>query len=339
MRFGIAEDFRNPAQWRRPSADLYRDLFTQIRRIEELGYDNVWLTEHHFTEDEYNPSLLTTAAAIAAQTNRIRIGTFILLLPYLHPVMAAEDIASVDIISSGRLDLGVGQGYSFHEFNALKIEKRSRARRLYEALDIYKRLFTEDAVTYDGEFTQIENLRLSPKSVQQPYPPIWVGARGPKGITRAARSGYNLMATFGPDPAPLYIKTLEAEGHNPADFKVVQLRYLYISETEDQAWEECQDHLFHAFDFYRDIVEHANDAAGDDDFLPLEKPSDIRHSALKDMLMIGTVEQVIAKMNMFAQEYQCTDLCIYAQFPGMDIDKATRSIELFAENVMPLFPD
>ncbi len=107
MRFGISADFRNPVQWIRPPNELYSDLLKQIQWAEELGYHDVWLTEHHFTEDGYNPSLLTTAAAIAAQTDKIRIGTFI-LLPYLHAAMGSEDIASVDILSNGWLDLGVG---------------------------------------------------------------------------------------------------------------------------------------------------------------------------------------------------------------------------------------
>jgi len=84
MRFGFSEDFRNPKQWRRPFPELYKALLDQIVRGEELGYDNLWLTEHHFTEDGYNPSLLPTAAAVAvaARTSRMRIGTFVLLLPW-----------------------------------------------------------------------------------------------------------------------------------------------------------------------------------------------------------------------------------------------------------------
>jgi len=337
MRFGISADFRNPLQWQRPSNELYQDLLKQIRLAEQLGFHNIWLTEHHFTEDGYNPSLLATAAAIAAQTSTIRIGTFILLLPYLHPVMASEDIASVDILSNGRLDLGVGQGYSFHEFEALKIERSSRARRLYEGLDIYKKLFTEEFVSYEGEFTQISNLKLSPKSIQKPYPPIWIGARGPKGIRRAAVNGYHLMATFGPDPAPLYLEILKERGENPDSFKIAQLRMMYIADSEDQAWDECQQHLFHTLDFYRDIVENANDAEGDSDFFPLRKPEDIRHSVLRDHLMIGTADQVIEKMHIFSTEYSCTDLVLYMQFPGMDINKVNRSMETFASQVMPLF--
>jgi len=178
-------------------------------------------------------------------------------ISFIHPLRAAEDVALVDILSNGRFDLGIGQGYSYHEFNAFNIDRSTRCKRYRENIKIIKRLFTEQAVSEAGEFTQLTNARLSPKPVQQPPPPIWVGARGPKAITRAARDGYNLICTFGKDPAPLYIETLRACGRNPADFRVGQLRMIYLADSEDQAWEECQDHLFHALEFYADIFADA----------------------------------------------------------------------------------
>lgn len=339
MRFGLMEDFRNPLQWRRPFPDLYRDILAQIKMSEDLGYDSVWLTEHHFTEDGYNPSILPTAAAIAAQTTRIRIATFILLMPYNHPVRVAEDVANVDIISNGRFDFGVGQGYSYHEFKSFCLDRSTRARRLYEAMDIYERLHKEERVTFDGEFTQIDEVFLSPKPVQQPHPPIWVGARGPKGIRRAAKAGYNLMATFGPDPAPLYQETLKAEGYNPDDFKIAQLRMGHIADSEDQAWEECQDHLFHLLEFYQDILEGANDAEGDDQPLPVKEPRDIRESALTDVFFVGTPDQVAEKLDKFCDEFICTDFVMNMQLPGMDVPTCNRAIERFAKEVMPAFRD
>jgi alkanesulfonate monooxygenase SsuD/methylene tetrahydromethanopterin reductase-like flavin-dependent oxidoreductase (luciferase family) len=339
MRFGFMEDFRNPVEWRKPWHEFYEAIIAQTQRAEELGYDNVWLTEHHFTDDGYNPSLLTSAAALAMRTERIRIGTFVLLLPYQHPVRVAEDVASVDIFSNGRFEFGVGQGYSYHEWNALCMDRSTRGRRLAEGLDIIKRLFTEESVTYDGEFTSIKDLRLSPKSIQQPFPPIWIGARGPKGIKRAARLGYHLMGTIGPDPAPLYVESLEAEGHDPADFKIAQLRMVYCAETEDQAWDECQDHLFHLLDFYQDILSEAKDADGDDRPLAVEKPADIRHSKLADVMMIGTPDQVSQKLETFRRDYRCTDFIMGTQFPGMPVEYGTRSLELFASEVMPHFRD
>lgn len=339
MRFGLMEDFRNPLQWRRPFADLYKDILAQIKMSEDLGFDHVWLTEHHFTEDGYNPSILTTAAAIAAQTERLRIASFILLVPFNHPVRIAEDIANVDIISNGRFDLGVGQGYSYHEFNTFCLERKTRARRLYEAMEIYERLHKEERVTFDGEFTQIKDAFLSPKPVQEPHPPIWVGARGPKGIKRAAQHGYNFMATFGPDPAPLYQETLKEEGYNPDDFKIAQLRMGHIADSEDQAWEECQNHLFHLLEFYQDILEGANDAEGDDQPLPIKEPRDIRDSALAEVFLVGTPDQVSEKLDKFCNEFICTDFVFNMQLPGMDVPTCNRAIERFAKEVIPAFRD
>ncbi len=163
-------------------------------------------------------------------------------------------------------------------------------------------------MTYDDEFTKIKQMRLSPKSAQQPYPPVWIGARDPKGIKRAARNRYNLMVTFESDLAPLYTEILMEKGKTPDNFKITQLRMYYIGETEDQAWEDYQDHLFHTLDFYRNIVKNANDAEGDSSFFPINKPKDRRHSVLIDHLMVGTLEKITEKIHVFAGEYNCTDL-------------------------------
>lgn len=337
MRFGFMEDFRNPVKWRRPFPAFYKAILDQIVRAEELGYDNVWLTEHHFTEDAYNPSMFPTAAAIAARTSRIRIGTFIHLLPFAHPVRAAEDLACADILSDGRIDYGIGQGYSHHEWSAFCMNRSERGMRMREGIELMVRLFKEDKVTFNGKFTQTKEMTLSPKSVQQPHPPIWIGARGPKAITRAAEMGYHLMATLGPDPAPLYVDTLKANGHDPDDFKIAQLRMVYCAQTEDQAWAECQHHLYHLFDFYAEILAEANDAEGDDQPLPITCAEDIRHSPLAEHLMIGTPDQVARKLEKFCDTFRCTDFIMDSQFPGLDPALGTRSMELFAKEVMPAF--
>ncbi len=339
MRFGFMEDFRNPLKWRRPFPQLYREILDQIARCEELGFDNVWLTEHHFTEDGYNPALMTTAAAVAMRTSRMRIGTFIIILPYQHPVLLAEEVANVDILSDGRFELGVGQGYSHYEFDAFCMNRGERGPRTRESIQLIQRLFTEDTVTFDGRFHQVKDARLSPKPAQQPHPPIWIGARGPKAITRAAEMGYHLMATIGPDPAPLYLQTLAENGRNPDDFRIAQLRMVYCAESEDQAWDECQDHLFHMLEFYQDILSEARDAEGDDAPLPVNKPADMRDSVLREVFMIGTPDQVAEKLEKFRGEYRCTDFIMNSQFPGLDPALGTRALEMFAREVMPRFRD
>ncbi|MGH7948740.1 MAG: LLM class flavin-dependent oxidoreductase, partial [Candidatus Binataceae bacterium] len=121
IRFGLWYDFRNPHQWRQEYDRLYAEILDQIAWAEELGYDDVWLSEHHFIPDGYSPALLPIAAAIAARTRIMRIATGVILLPFHNPVRLAEDAATVDVISGGRFELGVGVGYKVEEFEGFAI--------------------------------------------------------------------------------------------------------------------------------------------------------------------------------------------------------------------------
>jgi alkanesulfonate monooxygenase SsuD/methylene tetrahydromethanopterin reductase-like flavin-dependent oxidoreductase (luciferase family) len=131
IRFGLWYDFRNPTQWRQPSDRLYGEILDQIAWGENNGFDDVWLSEHHFIEDGYLPSMLPAAAAIAARTKRIRIPLGVLLMPFHNPVRLAEDIAVVDAISGGRFELGVGVGYKVEEFEGFQCSVQ-RTRRTYQ---------------------------------------------------------------------------------------------------------------------------------------------------------------------------------------------------------------
>src|SRR6478736_5964041 len=185
--------FRNPAAWRRPFADVYRDELDLIVHAEALGFDTIWLTEHHFADDGYSPSIIPLAAAIAARTERVRIGFNLLLLPLHNAVSLAEDIATLDVLSNGRIDVGLGQGYARHEFAGYGIDRGERLGRFREGLDVLRGLWTEQPFSYDGSFYQIDAARLSPRPVQQPAPPLWIGATSEAGVRRAGLRGANLL--------------------------------------------------------------------------------------------------------------------------------------------------
>jgi alkanesulfonate monooxygenase SsuD/methylene tetrahydromethanopterin reductase-like flavin-dependent oxidoreductase (luciferase family) len=335
MKFGVMYDFRNPKQWRRPYTELYAAMLDQIAMLDDLGYDNVWLTEHHFVDDGYNPAVLPTAAAIAARTHKIRIGTFVLLLPFHDPVRVAEDATCVDILSNGRFDLGVGQGYRAEEFAALKLPRPERSARLAEGVELIRRLWTEERVTFEGKFKQVEAMTLYPKPVQRPHPPIWIGARTEKAARRAARLGHNLLATLGPDPAIPYRDELKLLGRDPAKFSIAHLRVVYVAESADRAWQDVQDHLHYMMGEYAQWLGEANDAPGDKTVWELRRPEDLRTSPYAEHMMVGTPAECIAKFKAFSRQYACTHFIMATPMPGMDPAKSRRSLEMFAHEVRP----
>jgi alkanesulfonate monooxygenase SsuD/methylene tetrahydromethanopterin reductase-like flavin-dependent oxidoreductase (luciferase family) len=234
----------------------------------------------------------------------------------------------------------VGQGYTLEEFKAFNIDRSERAPRLVEGIDLMRRLFTEDNVTYDGRFTSVTDMTLTPKPVQQPHPPLWIGARGPKAIRRAAELGANLLTTLGPDPAPTYLEALREHGRDPAAFRVAQLRMVYCAPSEDQAWAECQEHLAHVFGYYERVLAEAGDVEGDDQPLPFSSPEEIRSSPLAGTaVLVGTPDQVAEQLDRFCNEFTCTDFILSSHPAGIDPKLSSRSNALFAREVMPAFAD
>ena len=153
LRFGFGFDVRNPTAWRKPFPDLYAETLEFIAWTESLGFENCWFAEHHGIDDGYLPSPLMMGAAVAARTKTMRIGTGVGLLPHYHPVRLAEDAAVLDNISNGRVELSMGIGYLKFECEAYGIESRTRGRRSDEILEIVRRLWEGETVTYQGNST------------------------------------------------------------------------------------------------------------------------------------------------------------------------------------------
>ena len=156
-----------------------------VSRVEELGYDSIWLIEN-IASGSPGLECLSTLGYMAACSNHLTIGTSILLLPLRNPVLVAQAYSSLDVLSDGRVVLGVGVGDASGH-TALGSDKQTRGSRMEEHLDIIKKLWTEESVTYEGRFTQIADYRQTPKPVQSPHPPIWIGGHSPAAISRAAR--------------------------------------------------------------------------------------------------------------------------------------------------------
>src|SRR5262249_43674673 len=152
---------------------IYAATLDQIAYAEQLGFDDVWLSEHHFIDDAYSPSMLPIGCAIAARTKRIRIGTSVLLLPLHDPVRVAEDAATLDVISTGRLELGLGVGYRVEEFTGFNIDSSERAQRMDEGIEIIRRLFAGERFSFSGKHYTYRDIQLFPRPVQKP-PKLWI---------------------------------------------------------------------------------------------------------------------------------------------------------------------
>jgi probable F420-dependent oxidoreductase len=332
MHFGLIYDFRNPTPWQRPVAELYAEQLEQIAYAEQLGFDSVWITEHHFIEDGYTPSVLPIAAAIAARTSRIRIGTWVLLLPLHNAIRVAEDAATVDIISNGRFDLGMGLGYRIEEFEAFGVDRRHRGRLMDEGVELIRRAWTENRVTFDGRFYQVHDLDVTPKPVQQPHPPIWLGARGPVPARRAARFRAPLLLVGPPAVYEAYAGALRADGIDPAEMPVLGSLNCVVSDDPDRTWAEMRDHLHYTRalygDWYREAADLPTDAAGIG--RSAADPDDLRSA-----FQIGTAEQAIARIDAWRRSVPYTHLIFTANPAGMRTAQTNPLLERFAREVIP----
>jgi len=332
LRFGLWYAFRNPSVWPTSFESLYGDVLDQIAWAETIGYDDVWLTEHHFVDDGHAPSPLVQAAAIAARTKRIRIGTAVLLLPLYHPVRVAEDGATIDILSGGRFELGVGIGYRVEEFAGLGISRADRAGRMNEGLEIIRRLWEGETVTFHGEHFQVEGARLTPMPVQKPRPPLWVGGFGPAAVKRAARLGDGYIGTG--DVAALgnaYRDELRALGKDDSAARVAGGHFwLIVARDPDRTWREVAPHVRYQINLYAEWL----GKAGQSLFPYLPDDAALRASGL---LLVVTPDEAVRLIDEYATATRIERYYTWTIPPGIPVRRMDEHLELFAAQVMPHF--
>jgi len=342
LRFGVLWPFRNPEFARVPWEQLYRTHLDLVVDSEAMGYDDAWLTEHHFVDDGYSPSLLPIASAIAARTSRIRIGTFLVLLPLHNPVRIAEDAATVDLISDGRFELGVGLGYRRGEFEEQGISHTERGARLQEGIGVVQRLLSGESVTFDGKFSKLTNIRITPPALQRPHPPLWLGAIAPKAIERAARMGFHLQAVGPTLHDKLYDEALVKYGRNPQHYNIAQLRAVYVAPSREQAWDQAAQSLHYMGTCYARWFSEAADKPGDEkalDAVPtidemLKKQS---FSFFDEEAIIGTPKDASEMIDEYRKRGRLTHMVCATALPGLASHLIRDSMALFAREVMPRF--
>ena len=172
----------------------YRDYINYVCEAEDLGFDSVFVVEHHFTGVGQVSASLGLLSYLAGRTTRIRLGTAVVVLPWHNPVLVAEAAATVDLLSNGRLDFGVGKGYRDVEFNGFCVPMDEATERFDEAMDVIRKAWNATGrFSHHGKRWNYDNIVVEPSPVQRPHPPFWLGAGSENSIRRAAREGYNLL--------------------------------------------------------------------------------------------------------------------------------------------------
>ncbi len=309
---GLYFDFRNPSTWQRDPAAHYRWTLDLIAEADRRGIGSVWVTEHHFFEDGYLSQPLTALAAIAARTEHCRLGTAVVLAPLYPAVQIAEQAAIVDLVSNGRLELGLGAGYVLPEFEA------------YGA-DIAQRYPTTDATIAEvGRL--LESGGVTPSSVQDPLP-RWAGYLGPIGAGRAGRLGVGLL-TLNRDSYVIYRDALEAAGHDPADARMAGVANFMVADDPESAYERVLPHLTHQLNSYR-----SNAAAGRDK--PARKLSEdevrSRGSGVIRPLEVLSAEEARIRVRTLTEDLLIEHLYVWASIGAMPHDLAIRQMELLTE--------
>ncbi|HXH82910.1 MAG TPA: LLM class flavin-dependent oxidoreductase [Candidatus Tectomicrobia bacterium] len=352
MRFGTFFFFQAPPGHRHP--EIIRRELEQMEWSEALGFDQVWLTEHHFIDYGLSVDPATLASAAAARTRRVRIGLAAAILPFHHPIRLAEQMALVDILSDGRLDVGVGRGNRPAEFAGYRVPQEESRERFDETVDVMRRAWTDERLDHAGRFFRFEGVRVIPKPVQRPHPPLYQVCVSKDGIESAALRGWPMLNSvlYGPVDQlvanrDLYVDTLRKAGRSDAEAAALLGRWgvsrqIYVADTDARALEEARPYEEWYQESFRRFVlperiEDAHPTLQPAFRAMAERLAGVSWEGLvRETLAFGspdTVARHIARM----REIGVGQVLCWMNFGGLPHEKVRRSMELFAREVMPRF--
>lgn len=342
MKFDLIMTGGNPPPYQISAARFYKHTLDLAVLAEQLGYNGVWTAEHHFS-DGYFSQQVPVLAAMAAVTKRIRLGTYIVVLPLHHPIEIAEQAATLDALSDGRFELGLGQGYYLDEFAAFGIPHNQRPSRLEEGLAIIRGLWTRESFGFDGRRFRFAPVSLRPRPTS-PELPMWVAALAPDAIDRAARYGCHLAGAGSPEVITAYEQCLRNHGRDPAQFNKGTLRMVHLADTREQAWGNAAVHIHEILSTYNRKLHEAGVPAPPGGFFgvdPLPSVSQLADASGLHFygapLIVGTPDDAVRELQQSAAAASVTHQIMWMQIGGLDPRLTEHSMRLFAEKVFPHF--
>ena len=326
---GFLYDFRNPPQWQRPWQALYAETLDAIVETERLGFGAAYVPEHHLADDGYLPAPLTLLATIAARTTTMRLGTGVALAPLHDPVRFAQDTAMIDLLSQGRLDLGLAIGYRKREAAAFGVDFTRRGARFDEFLEIVTRLWAGETVDFTGKHFTIAGARLSPPAPQGRVP-LYIGGFSDKALDRVARYGDGYIGNA--EVWESYAAKLRERGRDPASvgLRITALTH-FIARDPAAAMEELAPHFLHANNAYAAFF-------AEDQALGMSgmKPRTLDEYKASGELRILTPEAAIAEIKGLRARMPLEHYII-GMPAGLPADRFLHYARDIAEDVLPAF--
>jgi len=305
--------------------DVYAATIEQAVLADELGFDHIWFTEHHFLEDGYLPAFQPLAGAIAARTKQIRISNDIALLPLYHPIRLAEELAVLDQISNGRMEFGIGMGYVPKEFDAFGVPLRNRVSMTDEAIEILRLAWREEPFSFKGKRYNLSDIDVHPKPVQPGGPPLWIAAMKEPGALRAARFGTNLLPQGRREEVlDPWREAITAKGADPENYRVGIIRSVYVTDDREKDWPKIREAERFRMGVYGSFMAETPDdyGWGSSDGIPQN-------------VIVGDADQVTRELAEFINLYGITDIATSGLPPGIEPEFMAANLERLASEVIP----
>lgn len=323
-------------------AEVFREGVEQVVHAEQLGFDCAWFTEHHFGKHGINSSVLSYIAYVAGVTRHIHLGPAVVVAPLYQPVRLAEDAATVDILSGGRLEFGIGSGYRLDEFRGLNVRPEESRAMFHEIVEVLLKAWSGEPFSHRGKYYTVDDgIAVRPVPLQKPHPPIWVPAISPSTIDYVARNGFHAMAaTTGNSFAEVcamsenYRATLAAAGRHPdsAEFYVhspvhfVEASYGEMERTLTPLIKRFTDAAVSGGTIYH--------KEGRGNIGPLSPPSFDFRDYYEHHGVLGSPEYCLDKLADFWEKARFTHLtCAFSL--GIPHVTVMKQMEQFARYLMP----
>ena len=345
MQFGGFMYFQNRGV---DTTRLYDEHLAEIELMEELGFDEVWLAEHHFSYYGMLPSPNLLMANLAARTQRLRMGAMILTLPFYEPIRLAEEITMLDHLSHGRLNVGIGSGVA-REFVRRGLQVEDAKPRFFEAFDVLLKALTQERFDHDGQFWHYRDAPLEPRPLQQPYPPFYVAASSAETVRWSAErrlpiAQMNSKHAQVREAFAAYRAALGSSNGTPAlgQPSVRLFRPTYVAETTEQALAEAERGYFRFFQLFSDDEDPQYGTPSPENWryhtgkaLRRLGPHTFEEFDADPYVIVGDPDRVAAKLQHIQQDIAPDAFVGNFAFGTLTHEQVSRSLRLFAQEVMP----